>query len=279
MNNPISGFFNNFVSAFGYKDRSQSVISALLGEKEENDDFFDKFDMDYYANQPINIIGMQELQRQKQASQSNNEQPNQNNQSNEQLTNTIQTTTPLSSEDIKWSNLPSAISGFQTANRGKGDIKRIVLHETLGETTKAAISTLKERGLSYHTIVDNDKDGIATKYVDPKDIAWGAKRVNEDSINIAAAHTESQHDIKPSQQHTFAKLIREYVKLYDNGEPIEISYHGQHGGTDCNIFGTHEAYENWVKTKLGDLLQAGKIKLSNSSITVNQPDEPGTRVA
>jgi hypothetical protein len=91
MNNPISGFFNNFVSAFGYKDRSQSVISALLGEKEENDDFFDKFDIDYYANQPINIIGMQELQRQKQASQSNNEQPNQNNQSNEQLTNITQT--------------------------------------------------------------------------------------------------------------------------------------------------------------------------------------------
>lgn len=276
MNNPISVFFNNFASAFGYKDRSQSIISALLGEKEENDDFFDKFDMDYYANQPINIIGMQELQRQKQANQSNNEQPNQNNQSNEQLTNTPQTTTPLSSEDIKWSNLPSAISGFEIANRGKGDIKRIVLHETLSETTEAGIRTLKERGLSYHTIVD--KDGTATKYVDPKNIAWGAKGVNKDSINISAAHTESDHDIKASQQDTFEKLIRKYIKDYYNGEPIEISYHGQHGGTDCNVFGTHAAYEQWVKTKLGDLLQTGKIKISNTQNIVNQANEQGTRI-
>jgi hypothetical protein len=175
-----------------------------------------------------------------------------------------------------WSNSPLATSGFQVANRGKGDIKRIVLHETLGATTKVAISTLKERGLSYHTIID--KDGTATKYVDTKDIAWGAKGVNQDSINIAAAHTKSDHDISPSQQNTFEKLIRKYVKDYYNGEPIEVSYHGQHGGTDCNIFGTHAAYEQWMRAKLGDLLQTGKIKLSNTQNIVNQPNERGTRV-
>ena len=35
MNNPISGFFNNFAGAFNYKDRSQYIISSLLGEKEK----------------------------------------------------------------------------------------------------------------------------------------------------------------------------------------------------------------------------------------------------
>lgn len=179
-------------------------------------------------------------------------------------------------ENIAWSNLPLAVSGFKAANRGKGDIKRIVLHETLGETTEAGIRTLKERGLSYHTIVD--KDGTATKYVDPKNIAWGAKGVNQDSINISAAHTESEHDIKAPQQDTFEKLIRKYIKDYYNGEPIEISYHGQHGGTDCNVFGTHAAYEQWMKTRLGDLLKTGKIKLCNSQNIVNQPNEAGTQI-
>ncbi len=179
-------------------------------------------------------------------------------------------------EDIQWSKLPPADSGFRIANRGKGDIKRIVIHETLGPTTQNAINTLKERNLSYHTIIG--RDGTATQYVDPKNIAWGAKGVNPDSINISAAHTKLDHDIKAPQQDTLEKLIRKYVKDYYNGEPLEVSYHAQHGGTDCNVFGTHSAYKQWVQTRLGDLLKTGKIKLANSQHVVNQPKEPGTRV-
>jgi hypothetical protein len=259
MTDLISGFFNSFASVLGYKDQARkSIVSSLLGE-EDDESFFDKYNLDYFTNQPVNIIGKKNLIAQIKENAANN-----------------QTTTPLSGEDIRWSNLPLAISGFDIANRGKGDIKKIVLHETLGETTEAGVRTLQERGLSYHTIVD--KDGTATKYVDPKNIAWGAKGVNKDSINISAAHTESDHDIKASQQDTFEKLIRKYIQDYYNGEPIEVSYHGQHGGTDCNVFGTHAAYEQWMKTRLGDLLQTGKIKLSNSQNTVNQPNEQGTRI-
>lgn len=79
MSNLIGSFLSNFAGAFGYKDRSQSIISGLLGEEEENDDFFDKFDMDYYANQPINIIGRQQLELQRQA--------NLNSQGNESAAN------------------------------------------------------------------------------------------------------------------------------------------------------------------------------------------------
>jgi hypothetical protein len=273
MTDLISGFFNSFASVLGYKDQARkSIVSSLLGE-EDDESFFDKYNLDYFTNQPVNIIGKKNLIEQQINENAANNQTTSLNQNN---TNTNQTTTPLSGEDIRWSNLPLAISGFDIANRGKGDIKKIVLHETLGETTEAGVRTLKERGLSYHTIVD--KDGTATKYVDPKNIAWGAKGVNKDSINISAAHTESDHDIKASQQDTFEKLIRKYIQDYYNGEPIEVSYHGQHGGTDCNVFGTHAAYEQWMKTRLGDLLQTGKIKLSNSQNTVNQPNEQGTRI-
>ena len=88
--------------------------------------------------------------------------------------------------------------------------------------------------------------------------------MNPDSINISAAHTKLDHDIKAPQQDTLEKLIRKYVKDYYSGEPLEVSYHAQHGGTDCNVFGTHSAYKQSVKTRLGDLLTAGKIKLANS---------------
>jgi len=35
MSNLIASFLSNFADTFGYKDRSQSIISSLLGEKEK----------------------------------------------------------------------------------------------------------------------------------------------------------------------------------------------------------------------------------------------------
>jgi hypothetical protein len=219
-----------------------------------------------YPNQSNNVFDQIINSPDQQGNTTNNPQP--------PLT---QNNTPLSSEDIKWSNLPPANIGFQTANRvKKGDIETIVLHETLGETPEIAVETLRQRKLSYHNIVG--KNGIVTEYVNPKDIAWGAKGVNAKAINIAAAHTQKDPNITGFQQDAFERLIRKYVDRYHAGKPIAISYHGQHGGTDCNVFGTHAAYEQWVKTRLGDLLQAGKIKLADTQNIVNQANEQGTQI-
>lgn len=195
-------------------------------------------------------------------------------------------TTPLISSNLDITSNP-ATGGYRKATREKGDVKKIVIHETLGATTDAAVTTLKQRGLSYNYIIDNDTNGAGiTEYVDPKKgIAYGTGGKDKDgysynaqSVQISLAHTKDQQDISAKQQDSLEKMIRNQVDEWYNGEPLEVGYHAQCGGTECNAFGTHAAYENWVKTRLGDLLASGKIKLMNTGTTHNQVNQRGTQV-
>ncbi len=67
--------------------------------------------------------------------------------------------------------------------RAPSDIKLLVLHHTGGSTLSSAVSTLKERNLSYHYLID--VDGKIYQYVDELNNAQHAPPYNGTSIGIS----------------------------------------------------------------------------------------------
>lgn len=85
----------------------------------------------------------------------------------------------------------TALKNWLMSGKRKRPITTIVLHATAGKGLAGAIETLKDRGLSYHYIID--KDGSVKKCVPTERVAWHAgvsegpegKWVNGYSIGIS----------------------------------------------------------------------------------------------
>jgi len=95
-------------------------------------------------------------------------------------------------------------------------ISTIVVHATAGRGLAGAINTLRDRGLSYHYIIE--KDGQVTKCVDTGRVAWHAgvsdgpqgKGVNSYSIGISLVNMNDGADPYPhDQREALAALVLE----------------------------------------------------------------------
>jgi hypothetical protein len=69
------------------------------------------------------------------------------------------------------------------SRRPVNSVHEVVLHHTGGSSVEGAVSTLRQRGLSYHYIID--KDGTITELVNPEAKAFHAKHHNNGTIGIS----------------------------------------------------------------------------------------------
>ena len=94
--------------------------------------------------------------------------------------------------------------------RNLKDIHTIILHHTGGMSLAGAVSTLQQRGLSYHYIID--RDGTINQYVGDSYTAWHASGFNNGTIGISfvGGGTKHEHAVSPAQFDAGKALI-EYL--------------------------------------------------------------------
>jgi AmpD protein len=93
-----------------------------------------------------------------------------------------------------------------------------VLHATVEPTLKGSVSILRERGFSYHFLID--RDGTSVQCVSPKDVAFHAgpskgpqgEGVNEYSIGISFVNLNDGKDPFTEAQIAEAQFIVHRLK-------------------------------------------------------------------
>lgn len=98
------------------------------------------------------------------------------------------------------------------ANRQRGVVvDLVVLHDTAGPTLAGAESTLKQRGLGYHYMID--KDGQAYQYAEPHETLYHAIGFNEGTVAISFVGGGDYGEVNERQIHSCIDLIEEVMTL------------------------------------------------------------------
>lgn len=168
--------------------------------------------------------------------------------------------------------VPAYSGNYQTANRGAGDIKSIIIHDTEGSYA-GTLSWFKNPSakVSAHYVI-RSKDGHIAQMVDEKNIAWHIGCYNTNTIGIE----HEGYAAKPQQWFTeamyseSAKLTAYLADKYNvKKEHGPIQGHGE--APDCSDH--TDPGPGWDWDHYIDLVRTGGApKLAGEDLVVDAPD-------
>lgn len=104
----------------------------------------------------------------------------------------------------------------------------IIFHDTAGPDLQSAMDTLKQRGLSYHYIVD--RNGQVVPLVDPSMKAWHALGHNNNTVGISFVGGGKYGNINDAQNESAAQLALQLKNQYPGLQTLTGHSHRSNAG-------------------------------------------------
>jgi flagellum-specific peptidoglycan hydrolase FlgJ len=136
---------------------------------------------------------------------------------------------PTQNASTSPNKIENASTDFPTWSKSMqnhGEMKKIdgaVIHHTGGGSMSGAIETLKQRGLSYHYIID--KDGTVKQLIPGKGIGYHAESYNVNTFGIALV-AEDDSKVTAAQISASISLNARLASTY-NYDPKSVFGHGE----------------------------------------------------
>ena len=163
------------------------------------------------------------------------------------------------------------------------NVRRVIIHHTAGSTLSGALNALRDRGLSYHVIID--VDGTSQTLVPYDRVAFHAGNANDDSIGISLVGNMTTRQPYDAQIATLQKLLKE---IFNSFEIMQVLGHSDVGPTQCPAFDV-TPFQNmlleWNKAQYEDTespehwAQLAFDQLLNRGVTIHETrfNDPMTR--
>jgi N-acetyl-anhydromuramyl-L-alanine amidase AmpD len=114
-------------------------------------------------------------------------------------------------------------------SHGRQEPYLIVLHDTAGPTLGGAESTLKQRGLGYHYMIDNNGD--CHEYAKPTSLMWHAKDYNLGTVGVSFVGGGDAPPVSEVQIKALIELVNTRIKpLGPDIIQITCHKHASHAG-------------------------------------------------
>jgi flagellum-specific peptidoglycan hydrolase FlgJ len=145
------------------------------------------------------------------------------------VADTLPNAAPKSTQSTSPSKVGNVSTEFPTwseSMQSYGEMKKVegaVIHHTGGASMSGAIETLKQRGLSYHYIID--KDGTVKQLIPGKGIGYHAESYNANTFGIALV-AEDDSKVTPEQVAATTSLNAKLAATYDY-DPKKVFGHGE----------------------------------------------------
>lgn len=126
----------------------------------------------------------------------------------------------------KVGNVSTEFPTWSESMQSYGEMKKVegaIIHHTGGGNMSGAIETLKQRGLSYHYIID--KDGTVKQLIPGKGIGYHAESYNTNTFGIALV-AEDDSKVTAAQISASISLNAKLASTY-NYDPKSVFGHGE----------------------------------------------------